>query len=173
MLTTQEKIKECLIVMTFNILLPSADVYSDIYLMTNLFLGIPRTRYCQWHLLSEQEYADCMEKNIATVAIETFPLSASFLLGPCLINYGLCWLGWYSTEKRKKFSWIAPLLNCYPQLVAARIILLIWIKPSKGMREKRHLERNLMENRVSQCADGPCSTYVEIVQTIMHDFIFW
>ena len=86
MLTTQEKIKESLFLVTFNIVLPSADVYSDIYLITKLFLGINT---------------------------ETFPLSASFHLGPCLISYGLCWLGWYSTDKQKKV-----LLDCAsPQLL--------------------------------------------------------
>ena len=73
---------------------------------------------------------------------------ASLLLGPVLINYALCWFAWFTTEKQKKFSWIAALLGCYPQLVAARIIWLFWTQPKKGVREKKHLERNLMENEI-------------------------
>ena len=35
-----------------------------------------------------------------------------------------------------------------PQLVAARIIWFFWTQPLKGVREKKHLERNLMENEI-------------------------
>ena len=73
---------------------------------------------------------------------------ASSLLVPFLINYTLSWIAWFTTEKQKKFTWIAALLGCYPQLVAARIIWLFWTQPKKGVREKKHLERNLMENEI-------------------------
>ena len=76
------------------------------------------------------------------------PNWASLLLGPFLANYSLCWIAWFTTEKQKKLSWIAALLGCYPQLVAARIIWLFWTQPMKGLREKKHLERNLMENEI-------------------------
>ena len=58
---------------------------------------------------------------------------------------------WVLTPSRpvwKKFTWIAALLGCYPQLVAARIIRLFWTQPLKGMNEKKNLERNLMENEI-------------------------
>jgi hypothetical protein len=73
---------------------------------------------------------------------------ASSLLVPFLINYTLSWIAWFNSEKQKKFTWIAALLGCYPQLVAARIIWLFWTQPKKGVREKKHLERNLMENEI-------------------------
>ena len=76
------------------------------------------------------------------------PIWASSLLVPFLINYTLCWIAWFNSEKQKKFTWIAALLGCYPQLVAARIIWLFWTQPKKGVREKKHLERNLMENEI-------------------------
>ena len=76
------------------------------------------------------------------------PEWASSLLVPFLANYTLCWIAWFTTEKQKKFTWIAALLGCYPQLVAARIIWLFWTQPKKGVREKKHLERNLMENEI-------------------------
>ena len=76
------------------------------------------------------------------------PNWASLLLGPFLVNYTLSWIAWFNTEKQKKFTWIAALLGCYPQLVAARIIWLFWTQPKKGVREKKHLERNLMENEI-------------------------
>ena len=76
------------------------------------------------------------------------PNWASLLLVPFLANYTLSWITWFRTEKQKKFSWIAALLGCYPQLVAARIIWLFWKEPSKGMKAKKNLERNLMENEI-------------------------
>ena len=76
------------------------------------------------------------------------PKWASSLLVPFLVNYTLCWIAWFTTEKQRKFTWIAALLGCYPQLVAARIIWLFWTEPQKGMREKKHLERNLMEHEI-------------------------
>ena len=76
------------------------------------------------------------------------PKWASLLLVPFLINYTLSWIAWFNTEKQKKFTWIAALLGRYPQLVAARIIWLFWTQPLKGVREKKHLERNLMENEI-------------------------
>ena len=76
------------------------------------------------------------------------PNWASLLLVPFLVNYTLCWIAWFTTEKQKKFTWIAALLGCYPQLVAARIIWLFWTQPARGVKEKKHLERNLMENEI-------------------------
>ena len=76
------------------------------------------------------------------------PKWASLLLGPFLVNYTLAWIAWFTTEKKKKFSWIAALLGCYPQLVAARIIWLFWTQPLKGVRKKKQFERNLIENEI-------------------------
>ena len=59
---------------------------------------------------------------------------ASSLLVPFLINYTLSWIAWFNSEKQKKFTWIAALLGCYPQLVAARIIWLFWTQPKKGVK---------------------------------------
>ena len=73
---------------------------------------------------------------------------ASLLLGPVLINYALCWFAWFTTEKQKKFTWIAALLGCYPQFVAARILWLFWTQPLKGMKAKKHFQRNLMEQEI-------------------------
>ena len=76
------------------------------------------------------------------------PYWASLLLGPVLFNYVLAWIAFITTEKKKKFTWIAAILGCYPQLVAARIIWLFWTQPLKGVREKKHLERNLMGSEI-------------------------
>ena len=111
--------KETLLMGSLQVILPTSDVYTDLALTTKLFY----TNHPKW---------------------------ASLLLVPFLINYTLSWIAWFNTEKQKKFTWIAALLGCYPQLVAARIIWLFWTwtQPKKGVREKKHLERNLMENEI-------------------------
>ena len=76
------------------------------------------------------------------------PKWASLLLVPFLVNYTLCWIAWFTMEKQKKFTWIAALLGCYPQLVAARIIWLFWTEPQKGMKEKKMFERDLIEKEI-------------------------
>ena len=73
---------------------------------------------------------------------------AILLLGPFLVNYTLAWIAWFTTEKKKKFTWMAALLGCYPQLVAARIIWLFWTQPVKGVKEKKLFERNLIANEI-------------------------
>ena len=73
---------------------------------------------------------------------------ATLLLLPLLVNYLLCWFTWIATEKQKRFTWVAALLGCYHQLVALRVIWIFWKEPKKGMREKKHLERNLMEHEI-------------------------
>ena len=84
----------------------------------------------------------------AKLYLNNRPNWASLLLGPVLINYALCWFTWWTTDKQKKVTWIAALLGCYPQFVAARIIWLIWTQPVKGVREKKYFERNLIENEI-------------------------
>ena len=54
----------------------------------------------------------------------------------------------HDNNKRKKFTWIFALLGCYPQLVSSRIVFLFWKQPQKAMKNKKHLERNVMENEV-------------------------
>ena len=120
--------KEIFLLVLLNILLPTVDVYSDLALVTKLYYG-----KCEYRI---------------RVSIKPHPKWASLLLVPFLVNYTLCWIAWFTTEKQKKFTWIAALLGCYPQLVAARIIRLFWSQPVKGLREKKHLERNLMENEI-------------------------
>ena len=120
--------KEIFLLVLLNILLPTVDVYSDLALVTKLYYG-----KCEYRI---------------RVSIKPHPKWASLLLVPFLVNYTLCWIAWFTTEKQKKFTWIAALLGCYPQLVAARIIWLFWTQPKKGVREKKHLQRNLMEHEI-------------------------
>ena len=76
------------------------------------------------------------------------PKWATALLVPFVVNYALSWRIWYFNEKQKNFTWIFALCGCYPQLVAGRIIWFFWKKPERAVREKKHLERNIMQNEV-------------------------
>ena len=48
-------------------------------------------------------------------------------------------------DKRKAVSWVAALFNFYPQYLAVKVIHLIWADPEKGLRKKRHLERDIVQ----------------------------
>ena len=45
----------------------------------------------------------------------------------------------------KAATWVVALLNCNPQYVACKTILLIWINPRKGVQKKRHFECNFSQ----------------------------
>ena len=175
-----QKIKEILILSVFNILLPSADVYSDLYQAGRLYLGSPYFKCETW--LDDLVYLDCIEclsvhyrgtsncmwshRNHVDMEVIKFPIFASLLIAPFLLNYILCWIAWYRLEKQKRRTWIAPLFACYPQLIAARTIHLLWTQPSEGVRQKRHLERNLMENEIfTEAVPSALTTTILVVIT--------
>ena len=112
-------LKETLSLGALNVVLPTIDVYSDV-------------------LLAEQLY------------VYEYYIYATSLAIPFFINYALGWRAWYygDNQQRQKFTWIFPLLGCYPQLAFVRSICLFWTKPKKAMRKKKHLERNVIENEV-------------------------
>ena len=131
MLIEVNPLKESLLLGSLNVVLPTVDVYSDVALAVKLYSNVSvvldgRTHYSNGH-----------------------PKWATSLLIPFLVNYLLSWRAWYYKGKENKmFTWIFALLGCYPQLVAGRIIWLLWKKPSEGIRKKKHLERNVMENEI-------------------------
>ena len=65
---------------------------------------------------------------------------------PFMLNYLLCWYAWATTDKRKTITWVAALLNFYPQFVACKIIWLIWRDPKTGLQKKKKLERELIQS---------------------------
>ena len=59
----------------------------------------------------------CMENRTSEGSYNySHPTFATFLLVPFLINYLVTWFIWWSVDKRKTTSWIAPLLSVYPQV---------------------------------------------------------
>ena len=125
-------LKESLLLGSLNVALPTVDVYSDIALAVKLYSNVSLFCYS----------GDALYSN-------GHPKWATSLLIPFLFNYLLSWRAWYLKEKEnKKYTWIFALLGCYPQLVAGRIIWLFWTKPERATRDRRHLERNLIENEI-------------------------
>ena len=111
--------KETFLLGTINVGLPTVDVYSDLALTTKLYLHV------------NEHY-----------------IYATSLLIPFFINYALGWRAWYKSKRQKKYTWIFALLASYPQLVACRVIWLFWRRPAKAKKEKKHFERNVMQNEV-------------------------
>lgn len=130
-------LKETILLGTLNVGLPTVDVYTDIALSARLYSStVPHDRYHNGTLITTEV---------------SQPVWASSLLIPFIINYMLGWYAWVNTEwkkESKKFTWIFAILGCYLQLLASRIIWFFWTKPKRAEREKKHLERNVMQNEV-------------------------
>ena len=74
-----------LIIVVLNLFLPTADVFTDIILVFKLYSG-------------------------------GHPILATVLLMPFLLNYIVCFYTFFRlTTNRKKYLFIFPLLNLYPQ----------------------------------------------------------
>ena len=138
-------LKETLIHGTLNVGLPTFDMYSDIALTIKLYTTPTTTTH--W-----TQYDNGTWSNSTTTSYG-HPIYATCIFIPFLINYVLGWRAWYydimkKSCNRKKYTWIFALLGCYPQLVALWIIYLFWTQAARGMKKKKHLERNVMGNEV-------------------------
>ena len=123
MLTTFQKIKETIFVSILNVLLPSVDIFTDLGSVIKLYIGSKIHPDCDKK--SELEpYTSEEDGLIAAIANSSAdmityisqPDWATALLMPFLINYIITWIVWWSVDKRKAVSWIAPLLSVYPQV---------------------------------------------------------
>ena len=90
------EVASILTVLVLNIFLPTLDTYSDISLVTKLYNGAPKFKYYESKIVSH-------------------PVYASVLLVPFLLNYVVCWYTFYREARYKKYTFIFPLLNLYPQ----------------------------------------------------------
>ena len=86
------EVKSILIILALNIILPTADIVTDINLVVKLYRGIEDWRGNYYH-----------------------PKMATAMLTPFLINYIVCFITFLRKEKNKKFTFIFALLNIYPQ----------------------------------------------------------
>ena len=91
-----------LTVLVLNILLPTIDTFTDINLVIKLCNGVDGKKWSRE--TEEWEYGHY-----------SHPVYGSLLLLPFLLNYLICWYTFYREEKYKKYTFIFPLLNLYPQ----------------------------------------------------------
>jgi len=146
-----EKIKEILILLLLNVILPSVDVYSDVGLILKFYVkGSRFNPYCNQVYWRLKERFNCYDNlptsNVSYILHHNW---GTMMLLPFLLNYLICWYVWAITDKRKTVTWVAALLSFYPQYVACKIIYQIWwVDPKRGLKKKRHLERDVIQLEV-------------------------
>ena len=122
--------------------LPTIDVYCDLGLIANFFVGSRRNPFCDRiydeGMLSVDEWWEINERR----KLEIERLNCYYNV-PFLLNYFICWYVWATTDKRKAVSWVATLLSFYPQYIYQ-----IWVSPQKGLQKKSRLERDLIQMEV-------------------------
>ena len=132
MLTTFQKVKETLVLTILNVALPTVDIFTDLISITKLYIGSLTHSDCDERSELEHfglamnntfldSWIDAKNSCIANSTEEGLynsrhPIWATSLLVPFLINYLATWVIWWSIDKRKTITWIAPLLSVYPQV---------------------------------------------------------
>jgi len=118
MLTTKAKLKDTCVLFFINILLTSADIFSDLHLIVKL-LG--------------------MEKGNARIW-------GYFLLIPLISNYILTYFAWFRLDHNKPWlSVLAVTFNLYPQYLACEVIFLLWNDTEKALKKKRRMQREFLQ----------------------------
>ena len=129
MLTTFQKIKETILITILNVLLPSVDIFTDLGSVIKLYIGIRTHPDCDEWSNELSAYGDiwtvakenCIENSSAEGIIYTSQAGwATALFVPFLVNYVTTWVVWWSVDKKKTSSWVAPLLSVYPQVRTLR-----------------------------------------------------
>ena len=94
-------VKTILLLLVLNIVLPTLDTGTDLNLVVKLYQG---ARGCSND-----------ENNENVCGFSSHPKMATAMLIPFLLNYIVCFITFLRKEKNKKFTFIFPLLNIYPQ----------------------------------------------------------
>ena len=132
MLTTLQKVKETILISLLNIALPTVDIFTDLAATSKLYSGYLSHEDCDernelepfgsyQRSNSVYTWAEAKDKCINNSSAEgiyytAHPRWATSLLVPFLINYVTTWVIWWSVDKRKAVSWVAPLFSVYPQV---------------------------------------------------------
>ena len=133
-----QKVKETLLVTLINVTLPTSDILTDLISITTFFIGTATHTDCDEKnelipfvesynrsnpvepsssILWTEVKRKCIDASSAEgLYYNRHPIWATSLLVPFLINYLVTWFIWWSVDKRKTVSWIAPMLSVYPQV---------------------------------------------------------
>ena len=115
-----------LTILVLDILLPTADIITDLNLAVKLYkpLAVPGCVLISMYLIDYNSWEDCWEDRVEFCSknenrkycyFSHYKL-ATVLLMPCLLNYIVCFYTFFRlTPNRKKYLFIFPLLNLYPQ----------------------------------------------------------
>jgi len=149
-----------LTIVVLSIMLPSADVLTDINLAVKLYTP-PRPPGCVWYSSQGEGkrgrlrgiYEECREdpvyfcshhENRQHCEFYDNNIMATVLLTPFLLNYIVCFYTFFRlTTDGKKYLFLFPLLNLYPQYEAAKLIYSIYKDPVKGKKEKKDYDQNI------------------------------
>ena len=107
-----------------NILLPTIDIVSDVYMIVKLYVGVYE---CKWTSTEEiDDYWSCRNDshnfcsnsntandNICTSI--THPIYATVLFLPFFVTYSVCFYSWSQSVKERSSNFLYPLLGIYPQ----------------------------------------------------------
>ena len=124
----------------FSIMLPTADVFSDLRLILTLYFFTPikyiKENEEECNRMDFDTYVECVP-----TGWKSHPRFATALLIPFMLNYILSWLAWTRLERNKQATFIWPVLNLYPQYRAVQVVKLFWTDSERALEEKRELER--------------------------------
>ena len=117
-----------LTILFLSIVIPTADVFTDVILAVKLYKPLSPPR-CKYYVPSHDGdrlswiYKKCEEDPVFFCSNHgnrehcvSNSNTATVLLMPCLLNYIVCFYTFFRlTTNRKKYLFIFPLLNLYPQ----------------------------------------------------------
>ena len=127
------EVKTILTILVLNILLPTADVFTDINLVVKLYNSPPDCVNYPSYGGDENRriYLECLQDPLTFCSHPengehcfSHYKMATLLLVPFILNYIVCFYTFFRlTTNRKKYLFFFPLLNLYPQYGIDHLIL--------------------------------------------------
>ena len=103
----RDKTIETVILSLLNVALPTFDVYSDLVVSINFFIGSRSNPACDELFENITDRIKCYYNDtISTIDVTYTPhvTWGTIMLVPFLLNYIICWYVWATTEKNKTIS---------------------------------------------------------------------
>ena len=148
----QAFLRDSAVIIISSIILPTADVFTDLRLIIFLYFFAPEKYVRKKNGIECNFYYHGNE----TIIFDQDPMEfcepkgwrchwkfATALLIPFLLNYLMSWLAWYRLKENKRESWRLPAYNLYPQYLAVCLVKLFWTDPDKAKQEKIKFEREI------------------------------
>ena len=107
-----------------NILLPTIDIVSDVYMIVKLYVGVYECKWTSTEKIDDywscrnDSHNFCSNSNTANdnICISiTHPIYATVLFLPFFVTYSVCFYSWSQSVKEKSSNFLYPLLGIYPQ----------------------------------------------------------